>query len=172
MRHRPRRLVYDPDSDVGVPLACVEICDLADRKARCEPRYGFCPRPPRRLRGRARSSTATRCSTSWPAGCDVALPRVQSISWQDWIDRGWRERIPWAEFAERIAAGLEIRFTRPIRIPTIHHASIFLAALTQEENSDYWVSRKLPMRFAAIDEDGHQCGASGSSRTRTGSTPR
>ena len=142
---------YDPDPEVCVPIACVEICDLAD--AGCEPRYGFATDAPDVCAVRP-FVYRNPLLYELVKGCDVRLPRVESISWQDWIDRGWRERIPWTEFADRIAAGLEIRFTRPIRIPTIHHASIFVTALTHEEDSDYWVSRTLPMGFVAIDEEG------------------
>lgn len=142
---------YDPDPEVGVPIACVAIRDLAEPG--CEPRHGFAAEPPDVCAVRP-IVYRNPLLYELVAGCDVRLPRVERISWQDWIDRSWRERIPWGEFAERIAAGLEIRFTRPIRIPTIHHASVFVTALTQEEDSDYWVSRTLPMRFAAIGEEG------------------
>ncbi len=141
---------YDPEPEVCVPIACVEIRDLADPG--CEPRYGFATDAPNVCVVRP-FVYRNPLLYELVKGCDVRLPRVQQISWQDWIDRGWRERIPWAEFAERIAEGLEIRFTRPIRIATIHHASIFVTVLTQDDD-DYWVSRTLPMRFAAIDEEG------------------
>lgn len=144
---------YDPNPEVCVPVACVEIRDLADRTADpdCEPSLGF--------------GTSVEVCRVRPfvyrnpllyelvKGCDVLLPRVQAISWQDWVDLGWRQRIPWADFAERIADGLEIRFTRPIKVPTIHHASIFVTALTQEQDTDYWESHQVPIRFHPVDEE-------------------
>lgn len=142
---------YDPDPEVCVPIACVEICDLADPG--CEPRYGFATETPDVCAVRP-FVYRNPLLYELVKGCDMGLPRVQEISWQDWIDQGWRERIPWAEFAERIAEGLEIRFTQPIMTPTIHHASIFVTALTQEEDADYWASRTLPTRFVALDEEG------------------
>jgi hypothetical protein len=143
--------LYDPDPEVCVPIACVEICDLADPG--CEPCFGFATKPPDVCAVRP-FVYRNPLLYELVKGCDVRLPRVQKISWQDWIDRGWREPIPWAEFAERIAGGLEIRFTGRIRFPTIHDASIFVTTLTQEEDSDYWVSRTLPIGFTKIDEEG------------------
>ncbi|WP_222271568.1 hypothetical protein [Modestobacter marinus] len=141
---------YDPDPEVGVPIACVAMRDLAEPG--CEPRYGFA--------AEQQDVCAVRPIVyrnpllyELVEGCDVRLPRVQEISWQDWIARGWRERIPWAEFAERIAAGLEIRFTQPIQIPTIHHASIFVTVVREDEDTGYWMSRRLPTRLAPIDEE-------------------
>lgn len=142
---------YDPDPQACVPIACVEICDLAE--AGCAPRYGFATETPEVCAVRP-FVYRNPLLYELVKGCDVRLPRVESISWQDWIDRGWRDRIPWAEFAERIAEGLEIRFTRPIRTATIHDASIFVTALIQEDRADYWVGRILPMELVPLDEEG------------------
>ena len=95
--------LYDPDPEVCVPIACVEICDLANRDAPsrgsskrsspdCEPRYGFCPTAPDTCRVRP-FVYRNPLLYELVKGCDVELPRVQEISWQDWIDRGWRERV-------------------------------------------------------------------------------
>jgi hypothetical protein len=150
--------LYDPDPRVAVPLACVEICDLADREQDpdCEPCFGFCPSAPRSCEVRPfvyRNPLLYELANR----CDVALSRVEWISWKDWIDRGWKERIPWAEFAQRLRTdepGMKIRFTRPIQVATIHPASIFFAALTHERNSDYWERHQVPMRLDPIDDDG------------------
>jgi hypothetical protein len=74
---------YDPDPEVGVPIACLEIGDLVDRGRDgpdCEPRYGFLPSPPRACAVRPlvyRNPLLYELAH----GCDVALPRVRSISW-------------------------------------------------------------------------------------------
>ncbi len=150
---------YDPDPDVCVPIAGVHIADTADRAADpyCEPRYGFAATPPEACGVRPlvyRNPLLYELVNR----CDVELSRVQEISWQDWIDRGWRNRIPWADFARRIAdpdEGFAIRFTRPIRADTIHAASVFLDVLTHERNSDYWMSHRVPMHLVLLDHRGN-----------------
>lgn len=152
---------YDPDPEVCVPLAGVQVCDLADRAAdpHCEPRYGF------------RSTGHERCSVrplvyrnpllyELENGCDVELSRVESISWQDWVAGGWEAEVAWSDFSRRMTTdGLEIWFSRPIERGTLHAGSVFLAALTQVEDSDYWVSRRVPVSLEFLDE--RQTSASG-----------
>jgi hypothetical protein len=148
---------YDPDPEVCVPIACVDIGDEADHEAEpdCKPRYGFRLTAPRACRVRPfvyRNPLLYELVN----GCDVELSRVQEISWQDWIDRG-RKEIPWSDFAGRMttpSGGFAIQFTRPIQADTIHSASVFLAALTQERNSDYWVSHRVPMDLQLVGELG------------------
>ncbi|GAA2756228.1 hypothetical protein [Actinopolymorpha rutila] len=142
---------YDPDPDVCVPIACVQIRNLADPG--CEPCYGFATESPDVCAVRP-FVYRNPLLYELVKGCDVRLPRVEEISWQDWIDGGWRKRVPWPEFAERIAEGLEIRFTRPVRIATINQAGIFVTVRTQEEDADYWLPRQVPMRFVYVDEEG------------------
>lgn len=154
--------MYDPDPEVAVPIACLEICDLANPRPgeheheheaegeegqetgpECEPRYGFCPARPRACRVRPlvyRNPLLYELSNC----CDVELPRIRSISWQDWIDRGWSTPVEWDDFRERITRGLEIRFSRPIQVGTLHEASIHLAAVIKNRDADYWISRRVP----------------------------
>jgi hypothetical protein len=190
-----QRWMYDPDPEVCVPIACLQICDLANHdddqhpsdtyderreeakvqqagepageteqdhlkrpapEPDCEPRYGFCRSRPRSCRVRPlvyRNPLLYELANC----CDVELPRVSSVSWQDWIDRGWKERVPWPDFERRITAtaptdGFWIRFTRPIEAETIHAASVYLAALTHERDTDYWVSQQVPVRLTLLDE--------------------
>lgn len=140
---------YDPDSAVGVPIACVEICDEAEPG--CEPCYAFGAAAPD-VCGVRPLVYRNPLLYELVRGCDILLPRVRDISWQDWINRGWRHEIPWEDFADRIARGLVIRFTRPIQRATLHSASIFVTALTQEEDADYWVGRRVPMQIGLLDE--------------------
>jgi hypothetical protein len=155
---------YDPDPDVCVPIACLRLCDLANREGGehqhgeddeagpdvvdCEPRYGFCPSPPGSCGVRPlvyRNPLLYELAND----CEVKLSRVRSISWQDWIERGWSTPVPWHEFRQRItspAPGFEIMFSRPIEAATIHDASIFIVALHQEDSADYWTSQQVPLR--------------------------
>jgi hypothetical protein len=155
---------YDPDLEVAVPIACLEIGDLVDREKDgpdCEPRYGFLPSAPRACEVRPfvyRNPLLYELAN----GCDVALPRVESISWHRWIERGWSTPVEWSDFERTITtSGFEVRFTRPIRVATLHEASIFLTAVLPERDADYSRSRRVPTdgehdpsRIEPIDQHG------------------
>jgi hypothetical protein len=161
---------YDPDLDVAVPLACLRICDVANRKedehehpddsgpavVDCEPHHGFCPstRPSCHVRPLVyRNPLLYELAND----CDVTFSRVRAISWQSWIDQGWSTPVPWARFRDRItedAPGFEIRFSRPIQAATLHHGSILMVALYQEESADYWTAQQVPLRkLVLLDHD-------------------
>ncbi|OJF14192.1 hypothetical protein [Couchioplanes caeruleus] len=138
---------YDPDPEVAVPIACLEIGDLVDRDREgpdCEPRYGLLPSPPRACSVRPlvyRNPLLYELVT----GGDVALPRVKSISWYGWIERGWATPVEWNEFEHTITTtGFEVWFTRPIRVATLHEASVFLTAILRDRDADYLRSRRVP----------------------------
>ncbi|MBB2948483.1 hypothetical protein FB565_008266 [Actinoplanes lutulentus] len=174
LRRRPGRLVpapdddwvYDPDGEVAVPLACVRICDLANRHAGehdhdneaeggyaghgHEPGHGYCPVQPGSCEVRPfvyRNPLLYELAD----GCDVRLPRVNEISWQDWIDDGWPAKVPWADFRERIEEGLEIRFSRPVLVSTLHEASVFLTAVVAHPDVDYGEPRRVPTGWQGYD---------------------
>jgi hypothetical protein len=128
---------------------------------------GFCPTPPEVARHRRYVYRAPllydllRC-------CDVELPRVSRVSWQEWLEGGWGRRVPWDDFAARIShtgsdpeAGFAVWFTRPIRIATLHPGSVILRAIVQTSDTDYWEGRRIPLhRLHAIDksDDGEYAG--------------
>ena len=154
--------MYDPDPRVAVPIACLEICDLTDRERDpdCYPCFGFCPSPPRSCDVRPmvyRNPLLYELANC----CDTELPMIASISWQDWIDRGWATRVEWEDFQARITGGFEIRFSRPIQVATLHEASIHLAAVVKNRDADYWIARRVPTArrsgftyIEPIDRDG------------------
>lgn len=150
---------YDLDPRVGVPLACVEICDLTGdhgskqddapdhEAADCERRWGFCPdSKPDTIRIRPlvyRNPLLyelTRC-------CDIDPPRVKEISWQDWVNRGWKgDPVPWNAFADVVAdpdRGFIVRFTKPVDAATLHEASFFITVFYPDDDAA-WRSYRVP----------------------------
>lgn len=156
---------YDPVPEVGVPLARVKICDLTreDERARdCDPRYGFCPdTPPEVVTVRPlvyRNPLLyelTRC-------CDADLPRVEEISWQDWIHEDWRVRVPWDDFARRVtdhSTGFEVWFTKPLDAKSIHEASIFVTVFYQDGDAS-WRNYRMPLaKLVPLKREGKIRGA-------------
>ncbi|MFC8130880.1 hypothetical protein [Streptomyces sp. NPDC057302] len=171
LRRRPGRLapapadtwMYDPDPEVGVPIACLRICDHANRRADehehdtndtvgnwtgrgHRPRYGFCPAQVPTCLVRPfvyRNPLLYELAN----GCDIARPRVEQISWQHWIDRDWFAKVSWDDFREQITRGFEIRFTRPVQVATLHEASIFLTAVIAHPDVDYSEPRRVPTEW-------------------------
>jgi len=155
---------YDPDTHVAVPLACLKVDDVVDRDREgpdCDPRYDFVPAPPHPCDVRPfvyRNPLLYELARD----CDVALPRVRSISWQHWIDRGWQAKVKWADFEQMIKNdGLVVYFTRQIRTATLHEASVFLDAILPERDADYFRTRRIPTdgledatRLEVLDEHG------------------
>jgi hypothetical protein len=168
-----RGWAFDPDPRVGVPLACVEICDLTgggeDQDGGkehdsddCEPRWGFCPgTEPDTVRVRPlvyRNPLLyelTRC-------CDVDLPRVSAVSWQDWVDQGWQEPIPWEDFADvvaRSAGGFGVKFSKPIDPATLHEGSIFATVFYQDDDAA-WRNYRIPLaKLVPVEKHGMVVGA-------------
>jgi hypothetical protein len=161
---------YDLDPRVGVPLACLEICDLATDHGRtqdavshdvaddCEPRWGFCPdSKPDTIQVRPlvyRNPLLyelTRC-------CDVDAPRVKEISWQDWVNRGWNgdKPVSWNDFAGVLRdpdEGFVVTFTKPVDPATLHEASFFLTAYYRDSNNA-WRSYRIPANCRAPEGHG------------------
>ena len=83
--------------------------------------------------------------------CDVDLPRVDRVSWQEWTELGGPA--PWDEFSARIQVvdethaddGFAIWFTRPVRADTLTTASVVLSVMPQETLADYWMTRRVPI---------------------------
>jgi hypothetical protein len=151
---------YDVDPRVGVPLACVKICDLArdhgnkqveappDETGACDPRCGFCPDSEPKTIGvrplvyrNPLLYELTRC-------CDMDAPRVKEISWQGWVNRGWKGDGPvaWDDFADAVSdreRGFAVWFTKPVDPATLHEASFFITAFYQDDDAA-WRSYRIP----------------------------
>jgi hypothetical protein len=89
--------------------------------------------------------------------CDVDLPRVDRVSWQEWMsDRGGQ--VPWDKFSDRIRVidesraddGFAIWFTRPVRADTLTAASVVLSTITQEELADYRMAGRVPIEVRPV----------------------
>ncbi|MBD3925676.1 hypothetical protein IEZ26_13670 [Nocardioides cavernae] len=166
------------DKDAGVPIACVEIRDLRERveKDGADPGGDTA-----KTKGDGWPESDARClvidrvctDECSPVPhvyrnplllellncCDVALPRVERVSWPGWAGSGG---VSWDEFSTRIqvvdegraADGLAIWFTRPVRANTLTTASVLLTALTQEELADYWTSSRVPIEVRPLEPVG------------------
>lgn len=138
---------YDPAA--GIPLACVEVRNLAPPD--CPERWGFveagetCEIRPRVYR--------TPLLYELIRGCQHDLARVQSLSWEKWLGKD----PDWKDLAGRLRAngGMAIRFTKPIAAATVHAGSVFLTAAYRDQETDYVLARRIPARLnPAGPEDG------------------
>lgn len=148
------------DAAVGVPIACVEICDRAAGDASGyesstgSPKDESCLAVCSVLTDQhkvVRHVYRTPLLYELINCCDVDLARVDRVSWAEWLAPGWQTPVRWDEFAARIGStqpetGFSIRFTKPIRVDTIHDASIIAMAIPREPLADYWLARRIPMR--------------------------
>ncbi|MGC1951659.1 MAG: hypothetical protein WA970_03580 [Gammaproteobacteria bacterium] len=127
---------YDPKH--GVPLACVEICDFGEA---CKPRFGFSASEPCEAR-----QTVYRNPLLFELvqGCQRELARVESLSFQDWLQHGRTNPLPWCDFAEGMQKGVEVRFTKPIKQETLHAGSVFLSAIVREHESNFHDVLRIP----------------------------
>jgi hypothetical protein len=152
---------YDPDA--GVPLACLELCaPKGEEVSKGEAGRDGCP--PRLCFARSKVETCLvrpfvyRNPLLYDLARDnhVTLARVARLSWQDWIlgrtapdaatGRGWTDTVSWADFQSRVQdpAGFKIVFSRPIRVDTLHPASIILQVVVREWRSDYFQEHRIP----------------------------
>ncbi|MGY1701249.1 hypothetical protein [Geodermatophilus sp. SYSU D00766] len=192
---------YDPDPQACVPLACIQICDLAEHRSgpddaeaaqdagpvtngpsdgvveeqpphglgprppdepHCEPRYGLCPSSPVEVPGIRPLVYRNPLLYELVNCCDADTARVETISWQAWIDRGWPSRVPWEAFARQLeptSEGFEIWFTRRLDPLSLHEAGIFMTAWYQDDDAS-WRSYRVPLRkIEPLTRDGHVRGA-------------
>lgn len=121
------RVRYDPSA--GLPLACVEICDVNRDRDGCAVEFQFCD---------CASSTDVAQTTPANCGCDgpdpcamrpiayrapllhelindadVHLARVRSFSWSETALGPWDTRMPYSEFKQRVLAYRAIRDDPP-----------------------------------------------------------
>lgn len=146
---------YDPAA--GVPIACLEIRDLhKDGEQGESPCYvvdRICTEECSPVRHVYRSPLLRELLDC----CDVALPRVDQVSWKAWEELDGPT--PWDDFANRIEVvdeavaddGLAVWFDRPIRARTLTPASVVMAAVTQESLADYWTGGRVPMTLRPLE---------------------
>jgi hypothetical protein len=145
-------------------LAQVKVCDLTDEDGNssdCQPRYGFCPDTAPKVVGVRPLVFRNPLLYELTHCCDVDLPRVEKISWQEWIDNGWNTLVSWEAFAGLVDStqGFEVWFTKPLDSGSIHEASIFVTVFYQDGDAS-WRSYRMPL--AKIDpllRDGKTRGA-------------
>lgn len=127
------------------------------QEPRCDPRYGFCPSKPEVCKVRPHVYR-TPLLYELLNCCDVNLPRVRSVSWSPWLERGWDTAVPWSEFEHRMLSstdGFIIWFTKPIALSTLHPGNILLAAVYKEERTDYWMAQRVPLQeLRPLQRDG------------------
>lgn len=125
----------------------------------CDPRYGFCPGTKPDTVGVRPFVYRNPLLYELTSCCDADLPRVGSVSWQDWLEGGWSATVPWRAFEERLTSnGLEVWFTRPLDPRTLHEASIFITAFYQQDDAS-WLSYRVPLaEVAPLAKDGDDGG--------------
>ena len=141
------------DFRAGIPIACVEVANLAG--AGCPEVWGF-PAEPRTCDVRP-YVYRTPLLYELIRGCQDNLARVESLSWEKWCvapgSRDWDYEVPWAELEKRFRTdGMTITFTRPIRSRTMHPGSVFLTARYWDPQDDYFLLRRIPALVKPVEE--------------------
>jgi hypothetical protein len=165
---------YDPAA--GVPIACLEICDRgAPRGEGGGEEHGKSyedhrPRPKQECDEPCLTIGGVCTDDCSPVHhvyrspllrellscCDVDLPRVDHVSWQEWLGLG--SPVPWDELSDRLQAvdegqaedGFAIWFTRPVWADTLTTASVILTTITQERLADYWIDGRVPIEVRPL----------------------
>jgi hypothetical protein len=141
------------DRDAGIPIACVWVCNVMLKDAACAPVYGFCPCVPKVCEVRP-YVYRTPLLFELARDCHIDLARVASLSWEECLIEGGKA-VPWERFAQLFKHeehGFIVWFTKPIVCRTLHDASIFLTALVQEGDADYWKVRRIPAKIEPLNE--------------------
>jgi hypothetical protein len=155
---------YDPDPEVAIPLACIEVCDRTKKNEHkseyepdCEPIWEFC--------GSGRDWCEVRPLVYRSPllyelinCCDVETARVANVSWYS-AHQPWSSALRFGAFRRRIMsndntdpeAGFAIRFSKRVDFSTVHPGSVFLTVVYQERRSDYWMTQRIPMKVLPID---------------------
>jgi hypothetical protein len=147
------------DSRAGIPIACVEVANLAG--AGCPEVWGFLA-DPRTCEVRP-YVYRTPLLYELIRGCQDNLARVAELGWQDWLlgfpgenvarkgqarkpPRTWDNPVEWRAFADKFADTnqLWIQFTEPIDVTTVHPASVFLTTTRWDRDDEYMLTRRVP----------------------------
>ncbi len=160
------RVAYDPYS--GIPLSCLEICDVDREKEDCHPRYEFC-----------HCGCVESCCIRPVAYRnqllyelinldDVPLAKVESYSWSRWELKRWSDsdRMPFSAFRRlvknsqqlNVAGGLSLMFDRPVQRDTLHPMSVILDIYILETRADYWEPWRIPLEILHLDKHGRIVG--------------
>lgn len=144
---------YDPNH--GIPLACVKICEVQDID-QCKYPFVFSAEAPKVCDVR-QFVYRNELLYQLIRGDHQNYAYVASLSWEEWIlyNKEWDTTVPWDKFIARVkrdekgegeAEGFTITFSKPIQTRTLHLGSIILSAVTQEARTDYWESRRIPLK--------------------------
>jgi hypothetical protein len=159
------RVAYDPEA--GLPLSCVEICDLDRDKRDCDPRPGFCPCT--KVESCRMRPVAYRNPLLYELinKDDVRLSKIASYSWSDWRLVAWSNqyRVPFSAFKRRATAcrsgrsmnakhGFSVMFTCPVQRRTLHPLSVLMEIYIRENRPHYWKSSRIPIKVKHLDENG------------------
>jgi hypothetical protein len=142
------------DRGAGIPIARVWVKNLAPKDAECAV-YGFDPDQTKVCEFRP-YVYRTPLLFDLARDCHIDLARVASLSCQDWLIEGGNP-VSWEKFILCFgpeAPGLDIRFTKPIDVRTLNERSIFLTALIQGYEADYWTAHRVPARIEPLEEHG------------------
>ncbi|MEP1539245.1 MAG: hypothetical protein ABJQ34_04650 [Paracoccaceae bacterium] len=158
------RVSFDPNA--GLPLSCLNICNLDREKDDCDPRFGFCP-----------CSEAESCAVRPVAYRnpllreminldDVPLAKIKSYSWSGWRMEKWGDayRVPFGAFKRRVTScrkgerahardGFSVMFTRPVQRDTLHPLSVIMGIHIRENRPYYWKPMRIPIEVVPLDRD-------------------
>ncbi len=151
---------YDPNH--SIPLACVHIY-LSRSQEQCGAQYGFCDDEPSVCNYRP-FVYRNELLYQLIRGDHHNFAQVKALSWQDWIlyEKEWIDQIKWNDFYNRVKddPGFVITFNKPVQTKTLNPGSIILSAIIKESRTDYWESRRIPLRIYPVGEVKDGCAES------------
>ncbi len=144
------------DDSTGLPLACMEICDLAIGKVSCDQKLGFCPCEPEVCRYR---TYVYRNPVLYELirGCHIDLARVKNLCFMDWLNTTEDSPLAWNDFENKIKDGLQVHFTKPIKTTTLTKSSLIFTALIQEYESLFLDTLRMPIDTINMLEEENDC---------------
>lgn len=160
------RVSFDPNA--GLPLSCVHICDLDEKKHDCDPRFDFCPCTEVEscaVRPVAYRNPLLREMINQD---DVPLAKIKGYSWSNWRMKKWGDqfRVRFAAFKDRSKScmeggvidardGFSVMFTRPVQRDTLHPLSVIMEIHIRENRPYYWKPVRVPIDVIPLDHNEH-----------------